>query len=256
MQHWDPKQYEKFEAERNQPFYDLLQLIHPLRHPRILDLGCGNGALTTFLHHQMHACFTLGIDTSLEMLAKALPHQTSTLRFEETDIQTFSTEEPFDLILSNAALQWIPNHRELFVKLASLLAPEGQFAVQMPANHYFPTHTLAEELAQEEPFRKAFTDQTLPFRHLLAMEEYAQLFETIGFVSQNIRMQLYAHYLESTASVVEWVEGSLLTYYRSRLGDLYPQFLNEYKKRLLERLGWAEPFFFPMKRLFLWGQMP
>lgn len=254
---WDAKQYEKFEKERSQPFFDLLQLIHPMDHPRIIDLGCGNGALTKILHDQFHASYTLGIDTSKEMLAKAHTMQNAHLVFKEQDIQQLAALEPFQLIVSNAAIQWIPNHPALFKHLTLMLAPGGQLAIQIPANQDYPTHTIAAELAAEEPFRKALKHQNGPLHHLLSMEEYAQLFEELGFESQVVRLQLYVHFLESTASVLEWVKGSLLTYYQSYLEpELYDLFLKEYRQRLIDRLGWSEPFFFHMKRLFLWAQLP
>lgn len=254
---WDPQQYEKFEKERNQPFFDLLQLIQPLQHPRILDLGCGNGVLTKIAHDHFHASVTIGIDNSKEMLAKAHHLQIDKLEFKEQDIQTFSSAEKFDLVISNAALQWIPDHPLLLKQLTALLSPGGQIAIQMPANQHYPTHVIAAELAAEEPFKNVLEEQTRSVHYLLDMEDYAQLFEKLGFESQIVRLQLYTHFLESTASVIEWVKGSLLTYYQSHLGpDLYPYFLKEYQKRLIHYLGWSEPFFFMMKRLFLWGQLP
>jgi trans-aconitate 2-methyltransferase len=255
---WDPKQYEKFEKERTQPFYDLLQLVHPLEsHPRIVDLGCGNGTLTQLVHEKFHAAYTLGVDASKEMLEKAKLLQHDNIIFKEQDIQSFTSEEPFHLIISNAALQWVPNHEVLFKNLTELLAPSGQLAIQIPANQSSPAHVIAAELAAEAPFKKAFKKQEIPMNHVLTMEQYAQLLDKLGYENQAVRLQLYAHFLESTASVIEWVKGSLLTYYKSHLGpNLYPEFLKEYQKRLVERLGWSEPFFFPMKRLFLWGQLP
>ena len=254
---WIPKQYEKFTMERNQPFFDLLQLIHPLNHPRIIDLGCGNGALTKIAHEKFHASYTLGIDSSKEMLTKAQFLQRTFLQFKEQDIQSFVSQEPFNLLISNAALQWIPDHATLLTQLTGLLASEGQLAIQVPANQNYPTHVLAAELAAEEPFKHALKEHGSRIDHLLSMEEYAQLLDKLGFESQVVRLQLYAHFLESTASVIEWVKGSLLTYYKSRLDpELFGQFFKEYQKRLIDRLGWSEPFFFPMKRLFLWGQLP
>lgn len=253
---WDPKQYEKFEKERYEPFFDLVHLLRPLHHPRILDLGCGNGVLTKILHEKLHASYTLGIDCSKEMLARTHSIEMPGLVFKEKDIQQFTSDIPFDLVISNAAIQWIPNHHILLEQIVKLLAPGGQLAIQVPANQNYPTHVIAAELAAEEPFRTAI-DSSMPTHHLLSMEDYAVLLEKLGFESQVIRLQLYVHFLESTASVVEWVKGSLLTYYKSRLGPhLYPQFLKEYQKRLIDHLGWSEPFFFYLKRLFIWGQLP
>jgi trans-aconitate 2-methyltransferase len=255
--HWDPQQYEKFEIERTQPFLDLLLLIQPLEHPRIVDLGCGNGTLTKLAHDHFHASYTLGIDQSKEMLAKAHSLQNDHLVFKEQDIRTFHFKEPFNLVISNAALQWIPDHRVLLNQITKLIAPGGQLAIQIAANENYATHEIAAELADEAPFAEALTQNGSHMPHLLNMEEYAQLLDQLGYESQVVRLQLYAHFLESTASVIEWVKGSLLTYYKSHLGpQLYEIFFKEYQKRLIDRLGWSEPFFYPVKRLFLWGQLP
>lgn len=255
-QQWDPKQYQKFERERNEPFFDLIQLIHPLDQPRIIDLGCGDGFLTQIIHQKFHASYTLGIDQSKEMLAKAFSLECHGLEFKEQNIQTFISEKPFNLVISNAALQWICDHETFLEKLTKLLTPAGQIAIQMPANQTYPTHLIASELANEEPFKNSFQEPGVPTANLLTMEQYAQLLDKLGFENQVIRMQLYAHFLESTASVIDWVKGSLLTYYKTHLDpQLYSEFLKEYQKRLIAYLGWSEPFFFPVKRLFLWGQL-
>lgn len=252
---WDPKQYEKFGRERTEPFLDLCNLIHPMHHPRILDLGCGNGQLTKMIHEKLHAHYTIGIDTSKEMLAQAMPLQHAHLHFREEDIALFTSKEPFQLIMSNAALQWVPDHEAVLEKYTRLLSPGGQLAIQMPANQNYPTHVIAAELSSEPPFNK-FIDQGRLF-NVLTMEDYAQLLEKLGYESQVVRLQLYSHFLESTAAVIEWVKGSLLTYYKSRLDEeMYELFLKEYQSRLIERLGWSEPFFFPIKRMFLWGHLP
>lgn len=255
--HWNPEQYRKFEKEREQPFFDLLTLLHPMPlSSRIVDLGCGSGKLTQILHEQYQASYTLGIDTSPDMLAQAHSLQAPHLVFQQQDIRDFTSQKPFDLVISNAALQWVPHHNELFAHFVQLLAPAGQLAIQMPTNQDYPTHILARELAEEDPFKQALPS-IMPTHHVLSMEAYAQLLHQLGFENQMIRLQLYPHFLESTASLVEWIKGSLLTYYQTHLGStLYPQFLQEYQKRLIQRMGWSEPFFFPMKRLFIWAQLP
>lgn len=255
MHKWNPKQYQKFIRERQEPFYDLIELIHPIAKPKILDLGCGDGILTKYFHDKSHASFTLGIDSSKEMLQSAFGLQSQGLQFQEADISTFSSTNIYNYIISNAALQWVPDHEKIFKQFVRLLAPNGQIAIQMPASWDYATHIIAAQLSMEEPYREFFKEQLKI--HVLTMERYAQILEDLGFENQIVRIQLYAYYLESTATVLEWVEGGLLTYYRGILSEeLYGQFHQEYKKRLYSELKWSEPFFFPMKRLFLWGQLP
>src|SRR5215813_13833807 len=103
---WSPNQYEKFKGERAQPFHDLLELVEPQPGMRVIDLGCGTGELTRAMHEQLEASETLGVDSSSQMLAKAAAFATETLRFEERSIEEASSERPFDLVFSNAAVHW------------------------------------------------------------------------------------------------------------------------------------------------------
>lgn len=252
---WNPEQYAKFETMRNAPFYDLCTLIQPTPQMTIVDLGCGTGQLTHELHEKFQATSTLGIDTSKEMLAHCQAHHPLSLRFQEKKIEDFANESfaaPYDLIFSNAALQWLPDHEKLFTHLSHRLTKRGQFAFQMPANYDFPTHQIARELALEPSFSPYLGEKLIP--SVLQPEEYAEIFYKLGFKKQQVRLQVYGHVLESTASVIEWVKGSLLTYYEGRFSqDIYKLFFLEYKKRVLAALGSHRPYFMPFKRYLLWA---
>ena len=116
---WSPEQYEKFKAERAQPFRDLLALIENRPRMRIVDFGCGTGELTRELHEHLRAEETLGIDNSETMLLKSASFGTEMLRFERGDVEGFVTDRPYDLLFSNAALHWLGSHDTLFPR------PEG-----------------------------------------------------------------------------------------------------------------------------------
>ncbi|MCU1227288.1 MAG: Trans-aconitate 2-methyltransferase [Acidobacteria bacterium] len=242
---WNPDQYERFRAERAQPFHDLASLVETRPAMRVVDLGCGTGELTRQLHEKLGAAETLGIDSSESMLAKA--PASDGLRFERANIETFTSDQSFDLVFSNAALHWVPNHETLFARLTSLIAEDGQLAVQMPANDDHASHRIAGEVA-ERSFGIA------PRVHdVLAVARYAELLHELGFARQHIRLQIYGHLLDETRGVVEWVKGTLLTDYQRRLGDRYPKFVEEYTTRLLEVLGDRRPYFYTYKRVLLWA---
>ncbi len=248
---WSPTQYERFRDERAQPFFDLLALVAPRPAMRALDLGCGTGELTRALHDRLSPNETLGLDSSAEMLEKSAAYLAPGLRFAQGDIGGSLPAGPWDLIFSNAALQWLPDHPALFARLAALLPEGGQLAVQMPANHDHPSHAVAHEVAAEPPFADALRGyrRTKP---VLEPEEYATLLHSLGFARQSVRLQVYGHLLASTSEVIEWVKGTLLTDYQKRLSEpLYARFLDRYRERLLARLGHAEPYFYPFKRLLL-----
>ena len=191
---WDPAQYERFERERSAPFFDLLDLVEPCPGGRVVDLGCGTGELTRSLHERTGASTTLGIDSSPAMLEKSASHAGEGLTFELGDIAEWAPSEPFDVVFSNAALHWVDDHAALFARLTSALAPGGQLAVQVPANHDHPSHLVAERVAGEEPFREALGGYVRR-TPVLRPELYAELLHRLGYGSQHVRLQVYLHVL-------------------------------------------------------------
>ena len=255
MDTWDPERYARFAAERAQPFHDLLDLVRPVAGGRVVDLGCGSGELTAELHRRLGAGQTLGLDSSPAMLGRARPLAGDGLRFEVGDIADFGGGG-WDVVFSNAALQWLPDHEALFGRLVGALAGGGQLAVQMPANFDHPSHLVAAEVAGEEPFRSALGGwrELAPIQ---APEWYAILLDRLGLAEQHVRLQVYLHHLAAREEVVEWVRGTLLTAYAERLPtELFGRFLDRYRERLLPRLEDSRPYRYPFKRVLLWGRIP
>lgn len=251
---WNPGQYDRYAAERRQPFFDLLALVSPRPGRRIVDLGCGTGELTELLHERTRARETLGLDSSAAMLAKSVAFAGGGLSFTRRDIADFGAADgPVDLIFSNAALQWVDDHETLFARIVAALGPGGELAVQMPANHEDPSHVVAAEIAAEAPFRDAMPEG--PRRApVLPPVAYSRMLHRLGFEAQHVRLQIYGHVLPSREDVVEWVKGTLLTHYESRVGPaLWPAFLARYRERLFEVLPDERPFLFPFARILLWA---
>ena len=197
---------------------------------------------------------TIGYDSSETMLAKSSAFMAPGLRFECADINGTDLGRDVDLIFSNAALQWIPDHPHLFERLILALAKDGQLAVQMPANYDHPSHIVAIEVAREPPFKEALGGYTHR-AGVLAVEEYSQLFHTLGLRESSVRLQVYGHVLASREEVFEWVKGTLLTDYQQRLSaDLFARFVNVYRERLINQLEDKKPYFFAFKRVLLWAR--
>lgn len=248
---WDPAQYAKFQRERSAPFFDLLALVEVRPAMRVVDLGCGTGELTRRLHERLGARGTVGLDRSAKMLGKSAAFAAPGLRFERGTVEAFTPEAPVDLVFSNAALHFVEGHEALFGRLASFLAPGGQLAVHVPANQDHATHVTAREVASEEPFASTLGGYVHP-THVLPVETYATLLHRLGFARQTVRLAVYGHLLESREGAFEWVKGSVLTEYESRMPQaLYAAFLAAYRERLLSRLADERPFFFTYKRVLI-----
>ena len=244
---WNPAQYDRFAKERRQPFDDLLRLVSPTPGGVAVDLGCGTGELTRELHESLGAEETIGIDNSETMLLKAGHFGDAMLRFEQGDIEAFVTDRPFDLIFSNAALHWVADHEQLFVRLTNLLSTRGQLAVQMPDNDAHPSHVVAAEVAGR------YGIGPRP-EHVLPAARYAEILNRLGYEHQHVRAQIYGHLLPSSADVVEWVRGALLTHYEALLPEeTFAEFLAEYRESLLAAIGDQSPYFYTYERILLWA---
>jgi trans-aconitate 2-methyltransferase len=252
---WNPEQYERFRNERSRPFFDLLAMVMPAPELRAVDLGCGSGELTRTMHERLQARETLGLDSSGAMLENSAAFAASTLRFSRGSVEDFAPAAgSVDLVYSNAALHWVEDHPALFARIASWIAPNGQLAVQMPANHDHLSHTVAHELARESPFSAALGGHVRR-SPVLSPDVYATLLHTLGFRDQRVRLEVYAHVLDSRDGVVEWVRGTTLTDYEKRLSpEQYTKFLAAYRQRLLPQLADTRPYLFTFKRVFLWAR--
>jgi trans-aconitate 2-methyltransferase len=254
---WDPEQYERFAAERAAPFFDLLGLIERVHSPRVVDLGCGTGELTAQAHVRLGARETTGVDNSSTMLSRARDVRVDGVSFHHGDIASFTGDGSFDVVLSNAALQWVSDHAAVLARWSRALSDRGQLAVQLPANSDHPSHVVAAELATESPFIEAFDGEPPPdpTARVLAPEAYAEILEVLGFSRQHVRLQVYPHHLASSADVVEWVKGTSLTRIKSRLTpELYENFISRYRDRLLARIGDRRPYFYAFKRTLFWAR--
>jgi trans-aconitate 2-methyltransferase len=259
---WNPAQYHRFADERSQPFIDLIGLVRterPLR--RVVDLGCGSGELTALAVERLGLEDTLGVDNSPAMLAAAEAHARPGLQFAEGDIAEWTSSGDHDLVLANASLQWVADHPAVLARWRAALAPGGQLAVQVPSNAQQPSHVVAREVAALPRFADAFGPAGPPpdpvEHNVLEPEAYARLLHDLGFTEQHVRLQVYPHLLGESRDVVEWVRGTTLTRFQKVLApEVFAEFLAEYETRLLARIGHRSPYFFPFRRVLLWGRLP
>jgi trans-aconitate 2-methyltransferase len=184
------------------------------------------------------------------MLARSGPFVGDGLRFEPGDLASFTVTQAYDVVFSNAALQWVPDHPALFRRLTGALKPGGQLAVQVPANHDHLSHWVARAVAEE-----MVPGDALPPSSVLTPEGYATLLDELGYREKVVRLEVYGHHLASREEVVEWVCGSTLTPLRARLDDVaWQRFLARYRQALLPQLSDTTPFFYTFKRILLWGR--
>jgi trans-aconitate 2-methyltransferase len=253
---WDPDQYEKFRDERSRPFFDLVGRVPDRPFRRIVDLGSGTGELSRMLLDRWPEARVTGVDRSPEMLAAARPRSVAgRLDFVLGDIAVWEPGGPVGLIVSNATLQWVPDHARLLPRLLSWLDPGGILAVQVPANHDSPSHTLILKLAEEPPWRERLRGRWRPH----TVEPLAGYVEILlrGGAQVDAWGTTYLHVLPGADPVLEWLKGSALRPVLSALGEDGPGFLEALGPRLRDAYppGPAGTLF-PFRRLFFTARVP
>jgi len=227
---WNPDQYLRFEGERLRPALDLIARIQHPAPRRVVDLGCGAGNALPVLAARFPGAALTGVDGSAAMLAKA---RETGQAVEQADIAAWTPAEgPVDVIFSNAALHWLPDHAALFPRLLSCLAPGGVLAVQMPAMHAAPVRALQDEVARSPgPWasRLAGVASAPP---ILSPEGYYDLLA--GRVAAlDLWVTEYMHVLRGPDPVVQWAMGTSLRPYLDALDEATrPAFLAAYAEAL------------------------
>lgn len=230
MTDWNPTLYTRFEEERTRPAAELLARV-PLSAPaRIVDLGCGPGNSTELLVRRYPQGQTSGVDNSPAMLQSAR-ERLPAVPFALGDIAAWQPAAPVDLLYANAALQWVPDHAQLFPRLLGLLAPGGVLAVQMPDNLDEPSHRLMRETAAEARFAVHIGDANRLRSRILGVRQYYDLLAHDAQV--DIWQTVYHHRMTDAAAIVQWLRATGLRVFVDALpAPLQTEYLTAYERRI------------------------
>ena len=228
---WDPEHYLTYADERARPFVELLSRIEA-RDPRtVVDLGCGPGNLTAMLAARWPGARVLGVDSSAEMVAAARRDHGEAAAFEVGDLRDWAAPDGgVDVLVSNATLQWLPDHLHLLPALVGRVAPGGWLAFQVPGNFDQPSHGVRVELAAEPPYAEHDPASGIHGSH--APDAYLDALATTGCVV-DVWETTYLHVLQGDDPVYDWVSGTGARPTIQSLPDgVREQFVEEFKRRL------------------------
>ena len=250
---WDPLQYVRYADERGRPFHELVARVRAEAPRRVVDVGCGPGTLTATLAQRWPSASVEGLDSSAEMIDSAAPLAREALTFRLADAATW-TPQDVDVIVSNALLQWVPDHETVLARWAASLPTDGWLAFQVPGNFDSPSHVLMRELASSARWSPQVGDV---LRHADAVStpaRYAALLHESGLAA-DVWETTYLHVLHGEDPVLEWVRGTGL---RPVLAALPPDDAAEFSATYAEQLRAAYPSsggrtLFPFRRIFAVG---
>lgn len=248
---WNASHYLQFGDERTRPAVDLAARI-AISEPRsVVDLGCGPGNSTQVLRRRWPDASVLGVDRSPEMIAAAgatHPEQD----WLQADIATWTPMEPFDIVFSNAVLQWLGDHPRLVRRLLGFVAPGGAFAFQIPSDAYSPVRTYIREIADDPAWR----DRMDGPRRALTMESPAVYYDALADQARSLDIweTEYSHVMDSPQAIVAWISSTGLRPFLEALdADEGAEFIRRLSRRVED--GYArradDRVLFPFRRLFL-----
>ncbi|WP_238881494.1 methyltransferase domain-containing protein [Clostridium sp. YIM B02551] len=255
MGDWNSNQYLMFKNERTQPAIDLANRIIIDNPKKIIDIGCGPGNSTKVLKERFPDSYILGIDSSTNMI-EAAKKDYPEIDFKICDASKGLSNlgDDFDIVFSNACIQWIPNHNELLRSLFGLLKKGGVLAVQTPMNYKEPIHNIIEEVSANKKWKDEFENHRIFYN--LMQGEY---FDLLSEISSEFSLweTIYFHNLKSHKEIIKWYRATGLRPYLDELSgdkkeafekDIYDRVVEEYPSQRNGNVIFRFPRFFFIAR--------
>jgi trans-aconitate 2-methyltransferase len=213
MSDWNPEQYLLFKNERTQAVVDLVSRI-TLEPKSIIDIGCGPGNSTQIVINRWPKADVVGLDNSSSMIEKAkkdYPEQKWVLG----DANVIDSARKFDLVFSNATLQWLPNHEILIPELFNAVNYNGALAVQIPKFKKMPINIAIETVANNSQW-KTYTKGCGELFTCNNMDFY---FDILSALTLKVEMweTHYYHILNSQDALIDFCRTTGMKPYLDRL---------------------------------------
>lgn len=248
---WNPELYLRFDAERTRPAVDLVGRIDVVAPRRVVDLGCGPGNSTAVVRSRWPDAEIVAVDSDAEMIEVATQSD-ATVEWVQANVAEWRPGGKFDVVFSNAMLQWLPDHASAVPRLFQALAAGGALAFQTPVRHNSPLHRSLQEVAGDARWRDVVADAA----KALVSHDPEFYYDLLSPMASRVDLWTteYCHVLDGPEAILAWIRSTRLRPFLSALVDDAER--SRFEALLLQRLEAAYPrrvdgrVLFRFRRLF------
>ena len=231
---FDAEKYKRASTHQKEWGKKLIAELNLKGDERILDLGCGDGTITTQLAELVPNGLVVGIDASQSMIDSARKnYKAENMRFDLMDINTIDFEDEFDVVFSNATLHWIKDHNKLLANVYKSLKVEGilrfNFAADGNCSHFFK---VIRQVMAEKRYAEYFGDFDWPW-YMPNIDEYEKLLKKSKFKETRVWGKNADRYFANTEAMIRWVDQPSIVPFLKCVDNAYKQ---PFRNAVVERI--------------------
>ena len=251
---WNANLYDAFNKERIQPSIDLANRIDKVC-TRILDVGCGSGMSTLALKNRFPEAEITGVDLSGAMLENARKLLPDVQWIQRDCSESLEDLGQFDLVFSNAFLQWLPDQENFIKNIRNCIKENGMLAMQIPNFENMRMAGIIREAAKDfDTNGSIFINMNNTCYNYPLTTYYDMMCRYYSYVE--VWQTNYIHQMDSSDSIVDFVKGTALIPYLEKLSALqekeFLEKLNERTANHYKSCGNGKVLF-PFERIFVYG---
>jgi trans-aconitate methyltransferase len=203
---FDGKKYEKASAHQREWGAKLVADLDLQGSESVLDLGCGDGALTEQIAQLVPQGEVVGIDASQGMIDAARRRERGGLSFRRIDINELDFVERFDVVFSNATLHWVKDHCRLLHNVRRALRAGGRLRFNFAGDGNCSNLLVAirEAMAQKE-FRQVFAAFEWPW-YFPALDDYKALAEASELREVRVWGENADRFFPDEEAMIRWID--------------------------------------------------